>query len=123
MKQGRVFVLISLSIILLLSSCGEASDPVVEINAPANGTIYSPLDTIQLLATVTHDINVSTITTLIEPVFVTGEFDVGFLADRQNIEFSSSVPVNLTKGFYTFVLTATDGVGGEGSDSFNFTVD
>jgi len=109
--------------VFLLSCGGEDSVPIVEIVAPLNGTVYAELDTIQFIATVTHDLDVQSLNTNIEPIFAMGALDVSQVEDPQNIEFGAEIPIFLSIGSYNFVLTATDILGNTGSDSFNFVVE
>ena len=123
MKNLLVVLCIFSSFAFLTSCGGDDPIPVVTINGPANGTVYSTIDTLDVFATVVHDIDIVSLTTLIEPIFFTGALDVNQLDDKQDISFTARIPINIEPGMYTFILTATDNEGNSGTDSFNYAVE
>jgi len=122
--MAKIFCrLIFIILLPFVISCGEDAVPSVSIVAPQNGAVYLEMDTITFVANITHDINIESLNTNIEPIFAMGALDVSQLEDRQNIEFAADIPIFLPLGAYTFVLSATDIEGNTGTDAFSFVVE
>jgi len=106
-----------------LSSCGDdPAVPVVNITTPTDGAVFLAIDSLEVFATVTHDQDVTNLTTTFNPGNIGGTIDISTLPDKQDINFSTVLPVSLNAGTYTLTLSASDIDGNLGTDEISFEI-
>ena len=126
MKLNYLLAL-SLSLGLILTSCGSGEDPEINITAPAEGSTYAAGDVINFTGTATDDEQVTGVRFegVVSQVEYSGALDFSSIPDTSSVNFNLDVVLDTTivAGQYEFMFIATDNDDNEGTTTWSFNVE
>lgn len=124
MKNLFLFTLLTLA--LGFTACSDDNGPSIEINSPANGSVYAAGDVLQISLTASDDMEVSNIDiegsgglTINDPLDLTG------ITDRTNftVNLDFTLPPTITAGDYSLTFIAADNDGNIAEAELEFTIE
>ncbi len=116
------YILLALSVFVMFS-CGDGDSPVITINSPDNGATYAPGSVVNVNATITDDIGVTTVNVLSTELGINESNMVSPSEANLTFNFNLTLGVETPVDEYEITFTATDTEGNFSDEKLTIKVE